>query len=300
MKGFRMVEVFTATLFLLLPGGASAAEVEIPPWSTALEDALVHWPTPFVAMYKKSGAVLAFVAGEHVFTPKNSTVTSIAAAFSASTPTFVILEGFPTAMGENPAPLVNEAQKRGTPSADGYSNSEAMYAASLALTHHVPFVGGEPTYGEQIDALARKGYDLKDVTFAILLRSLGQTIRSGEISGPRDAGFGGTFERLSNGVAHTLGNQPMAYADFSSRYMAMFGVDIGDDPKISERSDPGTSTLAAAILQADMTSRDEHLLATIEKALSSKKRVLVVYGHAHWTTLSTALQGELGKPKIKS
>jgi hypothetical protein len=300
MKGFRKVAAFTATLFSLLLGEASAAEVAIAPWTTGLEDALVHWPTPFTATYKKSGTVLAFVAAEHVFTPKNSTVNSIAAAFSAATPALVILEGFPTAMGENPSPLVNEAQKRGTPSADGYSNSEAMYAASLALSHHVPFVGGEPTYREQIDALVRKGFDRKDITFAILLRSLGQSIRSGDIAGPHDAGFGGTFERLSNGVAHNLRNEPMAYADFSSRYMAMFGVDIGDDTKITERSDPGTSTLAAAILQADMTGRDEHLLTTIEQALSSKKHVLVVYGHAHWTTLSTMLQGELGKPKIKS
>jgi hypothetical protein len=291
---------FTVTLFSLLLGAASAAEVEIPPWTTGLEDALVHWPTPFTAIYKKSGAVLAFVAADHVFTPKNSTVNSIAAAFAAATPALVILEGFPTAMGENPSPLVNEAQKRGTPSADGYSNSEAMYAASLALSHHVPFVGGEPTYGEQIDALVRKGFDLKDVAFAFLLRSLGQSIRSGEISGPKASGFEGVFERLSKAIAHDLGNQPMVYADFSSRYMAMFGVDIGDETKITERSDPGTSTLAAAILQADMTGRDEHLLATIEQALSSKKHVLVVYGHAHWTTLSTMLQGELGKPKIKS
>jgi len=31
-----------------------------------------------------------------------------------------------------------------------------------------------------------------------------------------------------------------------------------------------------------------------------KKRVLVVYGGSHWTTLSGALQKRLGKPTIRS
>ena len=47
-----------------------------------------------------------------------------------------------------------------------------------------------------------------------------------------------------------------------------------------------------------MNVRDRHLLATIEKELTLKERVLVVYGGSHWITLSEALQKRLGKPTI--
>jgi Asp/Glu/hydantoin racemase len=51
--------------------------------------------------------------------------------------------------------------------------------------------------------------------------------------------------------------------------------------------------------QTDMTTRDQHILATIEKELALKKRVLVVYGGSHWTTLSQVLEKKYGKPVIK-
>jgi hypothetical protein len=64
----------------------------------------------------------------------------------------------------------------------------------------------------------------------------------------------------------------MTLADVSSRYTAMFGINIDSDSKLIERSDPGTDTLAASILQSDMISRDEHLFATIEQALARCSR----------------------------
>jgi hypothetical protein len=78
----------------------------------------------------------------------------------------------------------------------------------------------------------------------------------------------------------------------------MFGVDVRHDASLAGRSEAGTNSPVALLNQADMIIRDEHLLATIENELAMKKRVLVVYGGSHWTTLSRALQKRLGKPKI--
>jgi hypothetical protein len=49
-----------------------------------------------------------------------------------------------------------------------------------------------------------------------------------------------------------------------------------------------------------MVARDEHLWATIQRQLDVKKRVLVVYGGSHWTTLSEMLRMKLGRPAISS
>lgn len=78
----------------------------------------------------------------------------------------------------------------------------------------------------------------------------------------------------------------------------MFGVEFMEDKALAERPTPGTDFAFAQLIQADMNVRDEHLLAAIEKRLKSKKRVLMVYGASHWTTLSQALQRRLGKLTI--
>jgi hypothetical protein len=95
------------------------------------------------------------------------------------------------------------------------------------------------------------------------------------------------------------GLQSISFAEFSDRYRTVFGVDMKSDSALAGRSEPGTDSPVALLNQTDMVTRDEHLLATIEKELASKKRVLVVYGGSHWTTLSQALHRRLGKPDIK-
>jgi hypothetical protein len=123
----------------------------------------------FTASYRSNDDVLVFVGAHHVFTPQNSTLRAVSAGFAQASPAIVIVEGFPTSMGASPPPLVDEANRYGTPQADEFAKGEAMYAASLALRHGVPFVGGEPTREEQLQALVRKGYTATDVYFAYLV-----------------------------------------------------------------------------------------------------------------------------------
>ena len=234
----------------------------------------------FTASYRSNDDVLVFVGAHHVFTPQNSTLRAVSAGFAQASPAIVIVEGFPTSMGANPPPLVDEANRYGTPQADEFAKGEAMYAASLALRHGVPFVGGEPTREEQLQALVRKGYTATDVYFAYLVGGLSQSIRSGAITGPADPRLTAAFASPAQWFARQLSLQPMTLADFSARYRAMFGVDVPSDADLTQRSEPGTSSPVALLNQADMFTRDQHLLATIEAQLALKKRVLVVYGAA--------------------
>lgn len=288
-----------AVLLSSVCGRGYAMEAVIPPFTPALEQKLVHWPTPFVATYRKDGAILAFVATNHVFTPKNSTVDAITSTFDSISPAIVIVEGFPTVMGESPQPLVEDARTRGQPGASSYANGEGMYAASLAIAHKIPFMGGEPSYTEEVDALVRKGFSMPDIVFTFVLRNLGQSKRAGQISASDAGSLERAYEQAARGAAHQLKVQPMPFPEFSVRYRELFGVDIKDDENLVTRNDPGTDSVVAAIGQADMQVRDEHLLDTILKAIDARKRVLVVYGQGHWTTLSAALQEGLGKPAVR-
>ena len=68
---------------------------------------------------------------------------AVEAAFAKIRPQVVIVEGFPTAMGEDPPPLVAEGHRNGAPDADEFARSEVMHAAAIALRRGIPFLGGE-------------------------------------------------------------------------------------------------------------------------------------------------------------
>src|SRR5690348_8101607 len=72
----------------------------------------------FVASYRKGAERLVFVGARHAFNPNAPTMRAVREGFSEIQAKVVILEGFPTAMGENPPPLVEEARRYGTPDAD--------------------------------------------------------------------------------------------------------------------------------------------------------------------------------------
>ncbi len=299
--------ILTTNISIGLAQSASPRDEDaIPPWTVALEQRLQPWclsgcvsEVPFTAVYKKARNCLVFVGVHHVFTPQNSTLRAVDSGFAAASPAIVIVEGFPTAMGENPPPLVEEARRRGTPEADDFVRGEAMYAASLALTHDIPFVGGEPTREEQVRALERRGHAPTDIAFAYLVGGLSQSLRSGDIADTNDPKLTDAFARWAHRFADQYKLESLSFADFSVRYRAMFGVDITNDTALATRSEAGTESAVALLNQRDMITRDEHLLATIEKELVLKKRVLVVYGGSQWTTLSLALQKELGKVENK-
>ena len=269
----------------------------IPPWTLALEQQLQPWcpakcdyVVPFTAIYKKGDVSLVFVGVRHVFTSKNDTSRAIDAGFAAASPAIVVLEGFPTVMGENPAPLVKEAREREFPEADDHARGEAMYTASLALQQSIPFVGGEPTREQQKAALERKGYATRDIAFASIVGGLSQSLRAGDLTGANDPKLREVFEYWARSFAREYKMQPMSFEDFSAQYRSTFHEDIARDTELTTRSDPGMTTAVALLSQADMITRDEHLLATIKKELESKERVLVVYGASHWTTLSAELE----------
>jgi hypothetical protein len=290
-------------------GSAQMASPEdrdvIPPYSLELERRLQPWCpgdcvdlVPFTAKYQKGEQTLVFVGAHHVFTPRNSTFRAVASGFSLARPKVLIVEGFPTAMGENPPPLVKEAQQFGTPQTGEFSRGEAMYAASLALRRGIPFLGGEPDPHEEIPALQEKGFKAPDIAFAFLARGLSQAFHADEALLTDEPKLASTFSALNRWNESHFGLPSLSFGDFALRYRSEFGIDFKNDKKLVSRMEPSADTATTRLFLAGMTVRDEHLLAVINEQLLTKKRVLIVYGGSHWTTLSQALERRFGKPAI--
>lgn len=276
----------------------AASTPDIPLYSEALARERGPTEAPFIVTYRSGKKVLAFLGADHVFTRENSTVDAVRRAFDDTSPAVVIVEGFPTALGRNFQPIVDAALRRDRADADALALSEAVFAASLALAREVPFYGGEPGIGEEIDRLVAKGYERHDVQFAVLLRTLGQARRTGEMPVGDAEAFSASFARESGAISQMTGTAPPSQAQFVADYRRIVGVDPVFDEQMPHRYDPGAGTLLQRMGADNMRVRDEHLLSTIFAQLAEHDRVLVVYGSSHWTTLSQALEQRLGKPTI--
>jgi hypothetical protein len=292
--------VYAATSFTL------PSEDRILPSSVELERRTQPWCpgdcavlVPFVAKYHKGTQRLVFVGVRHAFNSSDPTMRAVAAGFAQVRPRVVILEGFPTAMGENPPPLLDEARRSGAPDADQFARSEAMYAGSLALSRGIPFLGGEPTQDEQTEVLRVKGFTDAEIAFSSLLGWFSQSLRSGDIPDTSADSLAKVYPQLAQHVREQVHLEAPSLDEFRRRYKVMYGVDIAGDDKFPLRIDVGDTSRHGQQSREDMMTRDRHLLGLIEQQLTERHSVLVVYGGSHWSTLSAALEERLGKPEVR-
>lgn len=302
MAGVPMMAAVNAQTPFRLPD-----EDRILPSSLDLERKTQPWcpgkcaeAVPFVAAYRKGTERLVFVGAHHAFQANDPTMRAVAAGFAAIHADVVILEGFPTFMGENPPPLVREAQRYGAPDAPDFDRGEAMYAASLALSRGIPFIGGEPSHPEQLEVLKAKGFTEDEIAFSSLLGWFSQALRSKDIPDTSSASLVQIYPRLAENVKDQWNLEAPTLDEFRGQYRDLYGIDIVGDDKFPLRTDIGDQTRHGLQLRVEMMTRDRHLLGQIEHQLAERHSVLVVFGSSHWSTLSAALQARLGKPEVKA
>ena len=280
--------------------GPGAGARLIAPYTAELARSTEPYAFPYTALHARGERRLAFVAATHTIDPASTTMRAIWNAYSDLQPAAVIIEGFPTELGENPRPIVELIEDAGAPDADPYSRGEAAYAARLAMDTKVPFMGGEPTEAEQTRALRAQGFSARDIFFTDLLKVLPQSIRGGEISGPEDSRFEDVFARWTVSLSIERDDPPrFRFEDFERWYLQQYGVDYRIDARFADRADPAADTLVGRILRAQSLIRDRHLYRTILDQLDKRGRVLVVYGGTHRTALAGALNAALGPAELR-
>jgi hypothetical protein len=252
----------------------------------------------FVATYERGNEKLVFVGVRHAYDPNSPTMRAVAEGCSRITPAVVILESFPTTMGENPPQLVEVAQRYGTAEAEGFARGEAFYAASLALARGIPFLGGEPTQEEQLDGLRAEGFTDADIAFDAVLGWIAQSLGNKEVPDTSLVSLNSIYPELVEVVRDQTGLEAPSIEELRRRYKDLYGVDLIGDPDFARRINIGDTPARARIRAARTLIRDRHILSVIEKQLSQRHAVMVIYGAAHWSTLSAALEARLGKPEI--
>jgi hypothetical protein len=296
----------------VVPPVTLPSEDRIPPSSIELERKTEPWcpddctvVVPFVARYRKERERLVFVGARHAFRPNDPTMRAVEEGYAAIRAHVVIVEGFPTAMGEDPPPLVAEARRYGSAEADDFARGEDMFAASTALALRIPFLGGEPTREEEIQVLKAKGFTDAELAFSGLLGALSQGLRSRDIPDTSSESLARIYPRLVQQLKLPLHHggwhlDAPSLQEFEQHYRDTYGVDLAHDDKFPLRIDVASdSTRHGEQARVDMITRDRHLLGLIEQQLTARHAVLVVYGGSHWATLSAALQERLGKPLIQ-
>jgi hypothetical protein len=301
-----LVGMLPASVYAGLPFSLPS-EDRILPSSLELERKTEPWcpgdcavVVPFVASYRKGAQRLVFVGARHAFHPNDPTMRAVDEGFAKIQPNVLIVEGFPTAMGENPAPLVALARHYGAPDAHGADRGEPIYAASIALMRGIPFLGGEPTKEEEIQVLKGKGFTDADIAFSSLVGWFSQALRSGDIPDTSPESLAKAYPQVAQNVRNQIHLEPPSLDEFRQQYRQLYGVDIVGDDKFPLRIDVvNDNTRNGQQTKVSMMTRDRHLLGLIEQQLAERHSILVVYGGSHWATLSAALQERLGKPKIR-
>jgi hypothetical protein len=210
-----------------VPSGQDVVPLFTPALEQQLQPQCCQRTTPFTATYQQGRQRVVFVAVRHAFSTMNGTVRAVDSGFAAPSPAIVIVEGFPTAWGENPPPVLDKAHSRGGPEAGGYDRSEMMYTASSASSRGIPFLGGEPAAEKELQALGRRGYTAKDIAFDYLVEGLGQAVRAGDVTaGTGDPKFARAFSQSAERFIYRYSLVPLSFEEFPARYKSMFGVEF--------------------------------------------------------------------------
>lgn len=286
-------------LLLAAPLAACAANMAprpdlIRPFDPARQIALFPTDQSFLALYRRGGATLGWVAARHSADPNGPTARVVRDAFMRVRPRAVVLEGVASVRGKNPQRLKERLANLGP-----NEGNEGDLAARLAFAMGVDVWGGEPTEEELGARLVAKGFAAQDVLMSALFGPLEQMQREGAFAGPGDPRFALAFAELAADTArgYALGPAP-TLREFQAWHQKAFAAPLVDAADWFQRGWPGEVGVAAQIARASNLERDLQAYAMTMERLESDRVVLVVYGASHLANVWDALSAAMGRPAL--
>jgi len=291
----------------LLVAFATAVSAHSAPSCTIDPTRVLSWSTyhtltepsedTYTVEYKGCGKRLIYVAARHSNDPKSATFVAVQAALAEKGVGFVVLEGFPSNMGVNPAPLIEHSAKV----ASGPGDAEPYLAVRLAHAAHIDFTGGEPTDAEILAFVKTAGLTEKDLFAFYVLRQIEQWTRAERLTGAADPRLDGEIKRYAPIFARDAGVAVATFADvatlngFKSWYQAKNGIafDTGYKPEDAYPSGPG-SRPTNAISDKVSDARDRHIVSIVAAALQKHDTVVMVYGASHHLMEAPAFEAAFG------
>lgn len=249
-------------------------------------------PPPFLALYKKDGRQLSYIATNHGSDRNSPTFNLIKNTVNEFKPDFMILEGFETKRGVSPSDIIKLVEKGCEQNPD--QCEEPHLGIELASSLNIPFIGGEPSDEEIFDDLRYEGYSRDDVFALYFTRLIPQLYRDHQVGKMED--LQQKYEAYLQGSG--ISNITLTYADYEDWLKKYISSTVGFSDLIDAKfSAPATGGNKLQQI-ADKTEwiRDKHILRTILDSSLKYNKVLVIYGHSHFLTQDDVLEQNLGKP----
>lgn len=248
---------------------------------------------PFLAHYEQGQFQLGWIAALHGDDP--ATKAAIREAFTLIQPTSVLLEGFPTSWGANPETILEDI--RGS---EGPFTNETDLSIAEALRSGASVWGAELTGRELAFSIRALGFNPTDVFYTAFFGPLEQDLREGRFENTT----GPAFERAFKDWAEIIAPEHQADAaptpeGFRGWFRDKFGIAFEDDAKWWERGWPGKEGLGSEIARASNRLRDVHAYNTTIDRLTADRRVIVVFGGSHLSSVWRALEASMGEPTLR-
>ena len=266
-------------------------------WTSALRDQQPE--DAIAAVYKIGPNRLVFVAAQHETRSDSLTFRIIRDAYANFEIDTVIVEGFPTSRGANPARLLEYASH--SPAKDGFVEAgETVPAVLGARLEGATLWGGEADDRDVKAWIIAQGFSPDDLLGFYVLRNIPQWIAERKIEDAGDARLEAlvTQALTRNRQALELPSKVLpSFSGWAAWYQALNQRAIGAG-FITEEVGPladgrfGTNRIGAAISRA----RDAYLHNLIIAHLNAQENVLVIFGASHLTINRPALDAVLGQP----
>ncbi len=243
----------------------------------------INWP--FAVHFKNDHNELLYLAVMHSITEKSHTFQMIKHAIEQFRPDLIILEGIPTALGVS-YPVGNDPGETG-------------YSGLLASANGIDYVGAFPELDILLKHLRKtewKGFSstsehsMIDMCFYRFTFMIPQFVRKRGLSSEAD---------LQNIFLEWFGGSEYTFYDYTMWLRKKLHKDVPfNDLMDGYFFAPSLyhNDYLQNLMNLDIWVRDTHALELIMQSLSKYKKVLVVFGSAHYITQKDVLVENLGQP----
>jgi hypothetical protein len=245
---------------------------------------------PLWANFSLGRRHLGWIAAVHG--DDSDTAKIVRRAFDQVNPSIVVLEGFASELGINPAGVIERSLRRRPP-------NETAVAIRMAVDAGVPILGGEPSPRERVEGLLKLGFSSKDILFSSFFGPLEQDARDGRFSDTDGPAFEQAFADWAGVIALEHAADTILEAEaFRAWYLETYGEALGANPEWWARGWPRDEGVGGRIARESNRIRDVHAYLRVIAELNDRRRVLAVYGGSHLSSVWTAFSRSLAPPVL--
>lgn len=237
---------------------------------------------------ESAGKKLSVYGSEHIHDPEDPLYKEMDAAFEATDPDMVYVEGME---GINVDPETVRSRVEKMSEEDAKKLGENMYALKLAVAKGAAFESPEPSHAEEIKHLERMGFPREIIYGQTFYRSVVQFQRTYDST--RRAAFDEYYAPYRARFVTDSGWDASEVAAIEAALSS--NLDLTDRESYRKLLDPmpwsgKDESTFNSLSSVSSEYRDQYILRRIAEGLTHHDRLFVVYGSGHAVTLEPALR----------